>query len=82
MSDSFIKRCFRVDRVHIAYLRFILEGYDGLVFLRTLNPREALVECAYSASSRKDAEALLAALTRECAMIEAPWPPEGELPSL
>lgn len=82
MSDSFFKRCFRVDRVQIAYLRFILEGYDGLIFLRTLNPHEALVEFAYSPSCRQDAEALLAALMQECAMREVPCPPEGYFPSL
>jgi hypothetical protein len=68
MNDSFRKRCFRIDRSNIAYLRFILEGYDGLVFLRTLDPRVALVEVAYPASCRLDAESLLAALADECAM--------------
>jgi hypothetical protein len=82
MNDSFRKRCFRLDRANIAYLRFILEGYDGLVFLRTLDPRAALVEVAYPASCRADAESLLAALVDECAMSEAPWPPVGHYPSL
>jgi hypothetical protein len=82
MNDSFLKRCFRLDRANIAYLRFILEGYDGLVFLRTLDPRAALVEVAYPASCRADAEALLAALVDECAMSEALWPPAGLYPSL
>lgn len=82
MNDSFVKRCFRLDRANIAYLRFILEGYDGLVFLRTLDPRAALVEVAYPASCREDAESLLTALVGECAMSESPWPPVGQFPSL
>jgi hypothetical protein len=82
MNDPFLKRCFCLDRANIAYLRFILEGYDGLVFLRTLDPRAALVEVAYSVSCRVDAEALLAALIDECAMNEAPWPPSGQYPPL
>jgi hypothetical protein len=82
MSDSFVKRCFRLDRASIAYLRFILEGYDGLVFLRTLDPRAALVEVAYPASCRADAESLLAALVAECTMSESPWPPAGHYPPL
>lgn len=80
MNDSFIKRCFRVDRTQIAYLRFILEGYDGLIFLRTLNPREALVEFAYAPSCRSDAEALLSALAAECALQETSCPPAEEYP--
>lgn len=82
MNHPFVKRCFRVDRSQIAYLRFILEGYDGLVFLRTLDPRAALVEAAYAPSSRRDAEALLAALVDECTMSEAPWPPAEHYPPM
>jgi hypothetical protein len=82
MIDSFLKRCFRLDRANIAYLRFILEGYDGLIFLRTLDPRAALVEVAYSASCSVDAESLLAALAREFSMSEAPCPPLGQYPPL
>jgi len=82
MNDSLLKRCFRLDRANIAYLRFILEGYDGLVFQRTLDPRAALVEVAYPASCRGDAEALLTALVRECAMSEVPLPPAGQYPPL
>lgn len=82
MNDTFIKRCFQVDRGHIAYLRFILEGYDGLMFLRTLHPREAWIEFSYSATCSVDAESLLLALTRECAMREVPWPPDGGGPTV
>jgi hypothetical protein len=77
MNDPFVKRCFRLDRATIAYLRFILEGYDGLIFLRTLDSRAALVEVAYSPTCRGDAESLLNALVQECAMREVPWPPDG-----
>lgn len=82
MSDPFVKRCFRLDRATIVYLRFILEGYDGLIFLRTLDPRAALVEVAYALSCHEDAESLLAALVHECAMSEAPWPPAEHYPAL
>jgi hypothetical protein len=82
MNDPFVKRCFRLDRATIAYLRFILEGYDGLIFLRTLDSRAALVEVAYAPSCRRDAESLLAALAEECGMREVPRPPAGEYPAL
>lgn len=82
MNEPFVKRCFCLDRANIAYLRFILEGYDGLVFLRTLEPKAALVEVAYPPTCRSDAESLLAALAVECAMREVPWPPAGDYPPL
>jgi hypothetical protein len=80
MNESFVKRCFRLNRATIGYLRFLLEGYDGLIFLRTLDPRTALVEVAYSLSCRRDAEELLAALSVECALHEEPWPPAFHIP--
>jgi hypothetical protein len=82
MNEPFIKRCFCLERAAIAYLRFLLEGYDGLIFLRTLDPRAALVEVAYAPSCRRDAERLLTALARECAMTEVGPPPVGLYPPL
>lgn len=68
----FIKRYFRLSRTRIAYLRFILESYDGLAFARTLDPREAVVEIGYPLSRTKDAEELLQALSEEFDMTELP----------
>ena len=68
MNDPFLKRRFRMPRSRIAYLRFILESYDGLAFVSTLDSREALVEIRFPGSRRQDAEALLEGLTRECSM--------------
>ncbi len=34
---------FRVDRKEICFFRFILEAYDGLAALRTLDPRQGIV---------------------------------------
>ncbi len=71
MSDPFIKRYFRIPRTEIAYLRFILESYDGLAFMSTVESRLALVAIGYSHSRRQDAEALLSALAEEVPMEEA-----------
>jgi hypothetical protein len=32
-----------VDRRQIAFLKFILEAYDGIATLRTVNPRKGIV---------------------------------------
>ncbi len=76
------KRYFRLPRQEIGYLRFILESYDGLAFVRTLDPQEALVEIAFPASRRQDADALLRALVEELAMIETASPEPGCYPDL
>ena len=77
-----LKSYYRLPRQQIGYLRFILESYDGLAFVRTLDSREALVEIAYPVSRRADAEDLLASLAAECAMTAVAPPPPAELPPL
>ncbi len=73
-NQVFEKRHFLVDRKQIAYLRFILESYDSLCFLRTLESREALIEIAFHPSRRRDAEELLDALTKETTMVATQLP--------
>jgi len=77
-----LKKYYCLSRKQIGYLRFILESYDGLAFVRTLDARQALVEIAYPASRRADAEALLAALVAECSMTAVAPPAAADLPSL
>ena len=75
MDDVFVQRIYRMPRAQIGYLRFILESYDGLAGLRTIDSREALVEVTYPPSRFEDAEALLAALAGEFPMEEVPEAP-------
>jgi hypothetical protein len=43
-----IKEVFQVDRNEIAYLRVIIESYDGMAVVRTLDPWKALIEIQVS----------------------------------
>ena len=70
----FAKKYYLLPKSEIAYLRFTLESYDGLAFVRTLDPARALVEIAYPPSRRQDAESLLAALQKETGMTETVTP--------
>ncbi len=74
-AANFEKRYFTLPRAGIGQLRFILEGYDGLAFARTLDRREGLVEIAFPASRRADVEVLLMALAMEVGLQEVPVPP-------
>jgi hypothetical protein len=82
MDTPFIKRFYCIPRAEIAYLRFILESYDGLAFVRTLDNRAALVEIAYPPSRQRDVELLLTALDAELPMAEVPAPPPGFYPPI
>ena len=43
MVFSCVKKYYRVNREQIHFLKFILEGYDGVAVLRTIDPQEGLV---------------------------------------
>lgn len=74
MDKVFQRGYFQLGKEQIALLRFLLESYDGLVFLRTLDNRLALVELSWPPSRAVDALALIAALEQELRMQPAPAP--------
>jgi hypothetical protein len=67
-------RFFRVDRRHIAYLRFTLEAYDGLATLTTLDPRQGIVALSFPDCFAADVDDLVAALDREIGLTEIDLP--------
>lgn len=77
MNRPFQRRCYTLPRTEIGYLRFLVEGYDGLLFLRTLDARAGLVELAWPPARHAEAEALLAALATEVGLQLAPPPAAG-----
>jgi len=78
----FLKRYYRLPPQQIAWLRFVLESYDGLAFVRSLDGRLGLVEVAYPPSRRHDAETLLDSLGRDVPLEQVEPPPASELPLL
>jgi hypothetical protein len=78
---SFTQRFFQISPAEIGFLRFLLESYDGLGFVRTLDPRRALVEISFPPSRQRDVAPLLAALAAECGMVEVPSPSLTLIPS-
>jgi hypothetical protein len=72
--DTLAKRYFRLPSRQIGYLRFILESYDGLAFVTTLDPKSGLVEIVYPLSRRQDADGLIEALVEELGLAEQGGP--------
>ena len=62
-SDRTAKECYRLrlhirpERIH--FLKFILEGYDGLAILSTVDAGQGLVEIRYPPEVADDLEDLL-----------------------
>lgn len=67
-------RYFRVNRRDLVYLKFILESYEGLAVLSTIEREGAIIRIGYPHFFAKDLDSLLLALSRENGMTEVPRP--------
>ena len=56
---------FKVKRRDIAYMKFILESYEGLGVLRTIDPRSGIVEVMVPPGLEEDLEMVLEGLGDE-----------------
>lgn len=73
------KRYFLLDRRDVAYLKFILEGYEGLTIMSTLERTgdQALVSMTTLPYSAADLERLVNALRTEITLTETMPPDSG-----
>jgi hypothetical protein len=69
-----LARYFRVNRHDLVYLKFILEAYEGLAVLSTVQREGAIVRISYSHFFAADVDALLRALSAEIEITEVPKP--------
>lgn len=53
----------RIKPEKIHFFKSILEGYDGLAMMSTIDVRQGLVSVRYSDAAQKDVIALLSALS-------------------
>ncbi|MCP4694808.1 MAG: DUF4911 domain-containing protein [Desulfobacterales bacterium] len=60
-----VKKYYRVDRREIAYVKFILEGYDGLAVMTTVNARTGEIVLASAPECEAELDAILQDLERE-----------------
>ena len=65
VSVETIKRYYRVDRREIAFIKFIVEAYDGIAVLETLDPMAGIVVFHIAPGCERDIDALLEDLKRE-----------------
>ena len=65
---------FRIRRKDIAYLKFILESYEGLGVLRTVDPRSGIVEVMVPPGMERDMEMVLEGLGDEIPMERIEYP--------
>jgi len=61
-------RQYRIDRHKIGYLKFILEGYEGLATLSTMDASRGMVTLYMPPGCEKDTIALMRSLADEIHM--------------
>ncbi len=65
VSAETIKQYYRVDRREIAFIKFIVEAYDGIAVMETLDPMAGIVVFHIAPGCERDIDALLEDLKRE-----------------
>ena len=57
--------CYRLEPASVHYVRFVLEGYDGLATITTLDPAAGLVRLSIPPGCEASAHKLMSALAHE-----------------
>jgi hypothetical protein len=65
---------FKINRRDIAYMKFILESYEGLGVLRTIDARSGVVEVMVPPGLEKDMEMVLQGLGDEISIDRIEYP--------
>lgn len=73
-----IIKWFALHKKNIAAVQFILEGYDNMVQVTTLDPRAAVIRVAIAEDFASDIDALLDQLKIEYHLKDV-HPPEGSV---
>jgi hypothetical protein len=61
----------------IAYMKFIVESYEGIGVMRTIDRAAALIVLIVAADFERDARAILQSLRAEVPWEEVPSPSDG-----
>ncbi len=64
------ERHLKLNKKDIAYLQFILEGYEGLVTATTIDKKAAIVKLFIVPDAVQEVDAILLALKREIDIAE------------
>jgi hypothetical protein len=70
----------RVNPKDMAYVKFIVESYEGLAVLRTVDPREGILEWMIPPDLVEQAEELINSLREEVSILPVTDSSSDELP--
>ena len=64
-SANSIQWLLEVDKIEIAYIVSVFEGYDNLAVVRTADPAQSIIELIISPDYLEDTKQLINALSKE-----------------
>jgi hypothetical protein len=70
-------RFFQIELRDLVYLKFILEAYEGLSVLSTVDQKAGIVKLSYPSCFTNDIAELVGALSADITIMEVP-PPDSE----
>lgn len=73
-----IVRYYKVQRRDVVFLKFILEAYEGMSTLSTMEPREAIMRLSVPAGFDADMQRLLKSLGEQISISETEFRPEHQ----
>ncbi|NVN99548.1 MAG: DUF4911 domain-containing protein [Geobacteraceae bacterium] len=71
-----VVRYYKVQRSDVVFLKFILEAYEGMSTLSTVEPREAIVRLSVPVGFDADMQRILESLGDEISISETEFRPE------
>jgi len=71
-----IQRYFAVNHQDMAYLKFIVESYEGLAVIRTVDPGKGIMEWMIPPDRVAEVEDLIDSLKKEISIVSVN-PPDG-----
>jgi hypothetical protein len=72
-DDTTVCRYFKVAHRDMVFLKFILEGYEGMNIMSTVDNKVGVIRIAIMTGFLADMEELLADLTRQVSMDPVAW---------
>ncbi len=70
----------RIKRQDIAYLRFLIEGYDNLAYMTVLDKYEAVVQLTFSPDQKEEVLEFIRGLGHEMTLFVFELPKVGNRP--
>ncbi len=63
------RRVYRVDRCQICFVKFILEAYDNVAVMSTLNPQQGLVQIIIAPGCETMVDGIMAGFAGEVEVV-------------